>query len=320
MIVSMLYSPETSTGATLDRRYFSIPRPISFPTGPDESFKVGCEGKKGEVAHGFVYMPQHPLYEPLATEKPPLIVKVHGGPTSSASTCWRLDIQFWTSRGFAVLDVDYRGSSGYGRSYRQKLTECQGWGVLDIEDVCCGAAHLALENLVDGSRLCIEGRSAGGFTCLLALATTDVFRAGCSRYGIADITMLVKETHKFELRYPDHLIGPWPEAEAVYKARSALEHLDSLRCPVLLQQGLKDRVVPPSQAVAMYDAVKAKGIPCALLEFPDEGHGFKKADAIEKSLNAELFFYGKILGFTPDDPIDETVILLQNLPTQTTSS
>jgi len=217
-----------------------------------------------------------------------------------------MSIQFWTSRGIGVVDVNYRGSSGYGRAYRDAL---QGtWGLYDAEDCIAAARYLADRGLVDPERMAIRGGSAGGYTTLVALAFHDVFAAGASYYGVADLTALAEETHKFESRYLDGLIAPYPEGKAVYDERSAIKHVDGMSAPLILFQGLEDKVVPPEQAQMMADALRQKGIPFALLEFEGEQHGFRKAENAIRSLEAELYFYGQILGFEPADEIEPVVI------------
>jgi dipeptidyl aminopeptidase/acylaminoacyl peptidase len=235
-------------------------------------------------------------------EKPPLVVRSHGGPTASASSTLSLAIQFWTSRGFAVVDVDYRGSTGYGRAYRRRL-DAQ-WGVVDTQDCVDAARYLAGQGEVDGARMVIRGGSAGGYTTLCALAFHDVFAAGASYYGVADLEALARDTHKFESRYLDSLIGPYPERKDDYVARSPIHHTDGLSCPIILLQGLEDRVVPPEQAEAMAAALERKGLPWAYVAFAGEQHGFRKADSIRRAVEAELYFYGRVLGFTPADPLE----------------
>jgi dipeptidyl aminopeptidase/acylaminoacyl peptidase len=229
-------------------------------------------------------------------------VRSHGGPTAAAGPALNLGIQFWTSRGFAVLDVNYRGSTGYGRLYRRALYGR--WGEADVEDCVRGAEHLVAEGLADPERLLIRGSSAGGFTVLAALTFHDRFRAGASLYGIGDLEALAADTHKFESRYLDSLVGPWPEARAAYRARSPVHHVEGLAAPVIFFQGLQDRVVPPAQAEAMVAALRAKGLPVAYVTFPDERHGFKRAENIQRALEAELYFYGRVLGFTPADDLE----------------
>jgi dipeptidyl aminopeptidase/acylaminoacyl peptidase len=281
-----------------DPAYLSRPRAIRWPT-PD-----------GTEAYGLLYLPTNPDFVAPEGGLPPLLVCSHGGPTGRAWTGFNLGYQFWTSRGFAVLDVDYGGSTGYGRPYRNRLRDS--WGVVDVDDCCSGAQYLAAQGVVDGSRLAIRGGSAGGYTTLAALAFRDTFAVGASHFGVADPEMLARDTHKFESRYLDRLIGPYPEAAAVYADRSPLRHTEGLNCPIILFQGSDDRVVPPNQAHAMADALRAKGLPVALLEFAGEGHGFRKAETIIRVQEAELSFYGQIFGFAPADPIEPVPI--ENLP------
>jgi dipeptidyl aminopeptidase/acylaminoacyl peptidase len=223
-----------------------------------------------------------------------LIVISHGGPTAFSSSGFDLGIQFWTTRGFAVLDVNYSGSSGYGRAYTDRLRGQ--WGVLDVADCIAGARSLADAGRVDGDRMVIRGGSAGGFTTLRALTTSTVFAAGCSRYGIGDLAALATDTHKFESRYLDGLVGPWPAASEVYAERSPIHHVDALNCPMLILQGEDDAVVPLNQARLMADAVRAKGLEAELIVFEDEGHGFRRAETIERALEAELAFYERVFG------------------------
>lgn len=273
----------------LDAGYVSIAEPVSWAT-PD-----------GATAHGFYYAPTNQDVETPSTELPPLIVETHGGPTSASASTFDLGVQFWTSRGFAILDVNYGGSTGYGRAYRERLNGA--WGVVDVDDCASGALALADRGLVDRDRLIIRGGSAGGFTTLAALAFRDVFSAGASYYGIGDLEAMALDTHKFESRYLDTLVGPYPEAIAVYHERSAIHHVDRLNSPMILFQGLEDKVVPPSQSVTMAEAVRARELPVALLTFEGEGHGFRMAETITRTLEAELSFYGQIFGFTPADDI-----------------
>jgi hypothetical protein len=268
-----------------DARAVARPEPIDFATG------AGGE----ERAHGFFYAPCSPDSEPLRDERPPLLVKIHGGPTSAASAGLDLGVQFWTRRGFAVVDVDHRGSTGWGRAYRERLYGQ--WGVIDVEDCVAAARHLVERGLVDPARLAIRGGSAGGFTTLAALCCHDVFAAGCSRYGIGDLAALARDTHKFESRYTDRLVAPWPEGREVYRARSPLHHADRLNAPVLFLQGLEDRVVPPSQAETLVAALARRGVPHAYVAFPGEGHGFRRAETLVACLDGERWFYGAIFGF-----------------------
>lgn len=276
--------------ALVESSYISTPTPISFPT-PDPA-GTGCV-----EAYGYLYLARNDKYQAPKDSLPPLLVKAHGGPTACTGTAFNAGIQFWTSRGFAVLDVDYRGSTGYGRAYRRALRG--NWGICDIEDVVAGAEHLVKQGLVDPKRLAIDGGSAGGYTTLGALAFKNTFTAGCSLYGVADLSALAGDTHKFESRYLDSLIGRWPEDEAIYKERAPINSADSLSCPVLLLQGTEDKIVPPNQAELMHKVLLDKGIPTALKMYEGEQHGFRKAENIQDALNSELFFYGKCFGFTP---------------------
>ena len=258
-------------------RYFTRPQPIEFPTAGSRT------------AFGLYYPAHNPDYAAPSGEKPPLLVKCHGGPTAAASSTLDLRIQYWTSRGIAVLDVNYGGSSGYGRAYRQRLEG--NLGIVDVEDCVNGARYLAAEGLVDGARSVISGGSAGGYIALAALAFHDHFRAGASYYGISDLVVLARDTHKFESRYLDSLIGPYPERADLYQARSPLEHAVRISVPVIFFQGDEDRVVPPDQTERMVEALRAKGTPVEYVRFPGEQHGFRKADTIKRSLDAELAFY-----------------------------
>ncbi len=260
----------------------------------------------GQPAHGFFYAPVNRDFEPLPGEKPPLIVMSHGGPTSRALDAYKPGIQYWTSRGYAVLDVNYRGSSGFGRAYRQQLDGQ--WGVADVDDCCAGARFLAARGDVDPKRLIIRGGSAGGFTTLAALAFRDTFACGASLYGIGDLQALAEDTHKFESRYLDRLVGPWPAERARYEARSPIHHLEGLNCPLILLQGAEDKVVPPEQSRRMHAALKAKGLPVAYLEFDGEQHGFRVSANIVRALQAEATFYARIFGFTPADPAEPLAI------------
>ena len=279
----------------------AIPEPIRFASA------------NGRTAHALFYPPANSAFHAPAGETPPLIVQAHGGPTSAASSAFNLGIQYWTSRGFAVVDVDYGGSSGYGRAYRGLLNGQ--WGVVDVEDVIAAARHLAQAGRVDPKRIAIHGGSAGGFTVLAALSQSDVFAAGGDFYGVADLEALARDTHKFESRYMDGLIGPWPEARAVYEARSPINHLDRFTTPLLILQGADDPIVPPNQAHMIRDALRARGVPVAYIEFQGEGHGFRRAENIIRAKEAELYFYGKIFGFEPAGAIEPVDI--ENLPDKT---
>ncbi len=233
-------------------------------------------------------------------------MQAHGGPTGGASGAFSLGVQYWTTRGFALVDVDYGGSSGYGRAYRQLLDGA--WGIVDVEDVIAAARYLADAGKVDPKRIAIHGGSAGGFTVLAALSQSDVFAAGGDFFGVADLEALARDTHKFESRYLDGLIGPWPAAKAVYDARSPINHLGTFTAPLLILQGAEDPVVPPNQAYMIRDALKAKGVPVAYIEFPGEGHGFRRAEHMIRAKEAELDFYGRVFGFAPADEIEPVEI------------
>jgi len=283
-----------STDDTPDPGFLSIPETVEFPT------------TGGRTAFGFFYPPASAGFVGPAGERPPLLVLSHGGPTSATETTLSLGIQFWTSRGIAVLDVNYGGSTGYGRAYRERLAGA--WGVVDVDDCCNGARFLAEQGRVDPRRLAIKGGSAGGYTTLAALTFRDVFTAGASRYGISDLETMATDTHKFESRYLDRLVGPYPAARAVYRERSPIHHLGGLETPVILLQGLEDTVVPPDQSVRMFEAVRAKGLPVAYVPFAGEQHGFRQAANIKRALEAELFFFGRVFGFAPADAIEPVEI------------
>ncbi len=278
----------------IDRPYLSEPQSLEFPT------------EEGRTAHALFYPPQNPDFEAPEGELPPLLVFIHGGPTAAASSTLKLGVQYWTSRGFAVLDVNYGGSTGYGRAYRQRL---QGeWGVVDVADCVNGARYLVEEGLVDPERLAIRGGSAGGYTTLCALTFHDVFSAGASYYGVADLEALAQETHKFESRYLDSLVGPYPEEKERYEARSPIRFTDRLSCPVIFFQGLEDEVVPPNQAERMVQALQEKGVPVAYQPFEGEQHGFRRAENVKRSLDAELYFYSRIFDFALPEPVEPVPI------------
>ena len=262
-----------------------------------EAEPVSWQDEAGDAVHGFFFPPRSDVAKPPADELPPLIVQVHGGPTAAASPGYDPAVQFWTSRGLAVLALDHRGGTGRGRAYREALAGR--WGVLEVADAVSGALALAERGLVDHARLVIRGGSAGGFTTLAAMTTSDVFAAGISRYGIGDLEALAADTHKFEARYLDGLLGPYPAAAAVYRERSPLHHADRLRSPVLLLQGEDDAVVPLGQSRDFAAAARAQGVRADLVVFPGEGHGFRLAATIEAAAEAELAFLGEVLGFTP---------------------
>jgi dipeptidyl aminopeptidase/acylaminoacyl peptidase len=244
--------------------------------------------------------------------RPPLITFSHGGPTSNSPAVFDLSVQYWTSRGIAVLDVNYGGSTGYGRRYRERLKGS--WGIVDVADCAAGAVAMGEAGLADPQRLAIAGGSAGGYTTLRALTATDVFTAGISLYGVGDLEGLATDTHKFESRYLDGLVGPYPEAIETYHDRSPVYHVDQLSAPILLLQGADDKVVPPNQAEAMAEAARAKGLPVALIIFPGEGHGFRRAENIKSSIEAQLSFLGRVYGFPPAD--DLPPLEIDNLPAQ----
>jgi dipeptidyl aminopeptidase/acylaminoacyl peptidase len=230
----------------------------------------------------------------------------HGGPTGTTGTELRYSIQYWTSRGFAVLDVNYGGSTGYGREYRQRLNG--NWGIVDVDDCCNGALYLVREGLADENRLAIRGESAGGYTTLGCLAFRNVFKAGASHFGISDLEALAKDTHKFESRYLDSLIGPYPERQDLYYGRSPINFVHNFNCPLILFQGDEDQVVPPDQSRLMFEAVRAKGIPVAYVLFAGEQHGFLKAESIRRALEGELYFYSKIFNFDLAEEVEPVPI------------
>mgnify|MGYP001496742903 CR=1 FL=1 len=283
-----------SSQVELVKDYSSIPEAIEFPT----------EG--GLTAHAFYYPPCNADFAAPTGEKPPLLVKIHGGPTGASNNSLDLRIQYWTSRGIAVLDVNYGGSTGYGRDYRTRLNGQ--WGVVDIDDTVNAANFLIKRGDVDAERLAIRGGSAGGYTTLAVLTFKDLFKAGASYYGVSDLESLAKDTHKFESRYLDTMVGPYPADLSTYRARSPIHHVDNLSCPIIFFQGLEDRVVPPSQAEAMVNALRRKGLPVAYLPFEGEQHGFRKADSIKRSLDAEFYFYSRVFAFEPADEIDPVKI------------
>jgi dienelactone hydrolase len=288
----------SSSSLTLDQHDISIPEAIEFPT----------EG--GVTAHAFYYPPRNGEYQAVPSERPPLIVISHGGPTTQTKAVLDLQVQFWTGRGFAVLDVNYGGSTGYGREYRQRLN--WQWGIVDVDDNINAARYLVGQGKADPDRLIIRGGSAGGYTTLAALTFhPEVFRAGASYYGVSDVEALAKHTHKFESRYLDTLIGPYPEAKEMYRERSPIHFIDRLSCALIVFQGLEDKVVPPDQSERMAQAVHAKGLPVAYLAFEGEQHGFRRAETIIRCLEAELYFYGAVFQFTPAGSL--TPIEIDNL-------
>ena len=283
-----------SSQLDLDPGYLSEPQPVEFPTEHELS------------AHGIFYPPKNQDYQAPEGELPPLLVKSHGGPTAAASSSLNLRIQYWTSRGFAVLDVNYGGSTGYGRQYRQRL---QGqWGIVDVDDCANGARYLAEHGFVDGNRLTISGGSAGGYTTLCALTFRDVFKAGASYYGISDLEALTIDTHKFESHYSDGLIGPYPQEKELYQQRSPIHHCDRLSCPVIFFQGLEDKIVPPNQAEKMVNVLKAKGLPVAYVVYEGEQHGFRRAENITRTIDGEFYFYSRVFGFEPAEDLEPVPI------------
>jgi dipeptidyl aminopeptidase/acylaminoacyl peptidase len=277
----------------IQSEWISVAQPVTFESN-------------GQPVHAFYYAPRNPDFTAPTGERPPLIVVSHGGPTAASLDVLDARLQFWTSRGFAVLDVNYGGSTGFGRAYRDRLKGT--WGIVDVADCMNGARHLVREGQADAERLAIRGGSAGGYTTLAALTFHTTFKAGASHYGVSDVEVLAQDTHKFESRYLDSLIGPYPAARDVYRARSPIHFTDRLSAALILFQGLEDKVVPPNQAETMADAVRRKGLPVAYVPFEGEQHGFRKAENIIRSLEAELYFYGAVFHFTPADPIEPVAI------------
>jgi dipeptidyl aminopeptidase/acylaminoacyl peptidase len=280
-----------SAVVSVDGGYLSVPRAIEYETSG------------AERSHAFFYAPRNRDAAAPADERPPLLVLNHGGPTSATTSALNLKIQYWTSRGFAVLDVNYRGSTGFGRAYRRRLDGM--WGIVDVDDCIYGARHLVAQGEVDGERLAIRGGSAGGFTTLCALAFHRVFRAGAVYYGVSDLERLAHDTHKFESRYLERLIGPYPAERERYRERSPLYHAGDIACPVIFFQGLEDRVVPPDQTERLVQALRQRGIPVAYVSFPGEQHGFRIAENVKRTLETELYFYGRVFHFDTD--VDKSV-------------
>ncbi len=279
---------------------FSVGEAIEYPSN-------------GRTAHAFFYPPCNPRFNAPESELPPLLVTIHGGPTAATGSALRLYVQYWTSRGFALLDVNYGGSTGYGRAY-QRLLQGQ-WGVVDVEDCLNGARFLAQSGRVDAQRMAITGGSAGGFTTLMALTEGGTFRAGASHYGVADLEGLATNTHKFESRYLDGLIGPYPEQRHLYQERSPLHKVGEIRVPMIFFQGTEDMVVPPAQTESMVAALSAAGVPVAYLSFEGEQHGFRRAENIRRALDAEFLFYSKVFGFSPAEQLEPlNIINSENLP------
>jgi dipeptidyl aminopeptidase/acylaminoacyl peptidase len=283
------------TDVVVDESVLSVPQAISLP------------GHEGATTHAFLYPPRNDAVAADPSSLPPLLVYAHGGPTSAASTALNLEVQFWTSRGFTYLDVNYGGSTGYGRAYRDRLYG--NLGVVDVGDCVAAARHLAQQKEVDPERLSIQGGSAGGYIVLCAMTFHDVFDVGASYFGIADWEAFDADTHKFEARYNDFLIGPYPERRDLYYARSPVHFIDRVRGAVILFQGLDDPVVPPNQSEMMFEALRARGVPCAYIAYPGEQHGFRQAANIQRSLEAQLYFFSRILGFELADPVESVEIV-----------
>jgi dipeptidyl aminopeptidase/acylaminoacyl peptidase len=293
MRIDVLHGSATtlrSAGATpLPKDSISVAKAIDFPVAA------------GGVAHAFFYPPRNAGFAAPSGTLPPLLTFVHGGPTAQATAAFAARIQFWTSRGFAVVDVNHRGSSGFGRDFRRQLNGK--WGVVDVEDAIAAVRYLGKIGAADPARTALSGGSAGGYTVLNALSSSDVFKAGADYYGISDITALARDTHKFESRYLDSLIGPYPAAKSVYESRSPLNHLDGFEVPLIVLQGADDPVVPPNQSERIVDALRKRGVPVAYLLFPGESHGFRKPENTTRALQAELSFYGQVFGFEPADSL-----------------
>ena len=272
----------------LESRFVSAPQAIEFDSA-------------GQAVHGFYYPPVNPGFAAPRGTAPPLLVLSHGGPTGATDPVFDPEVQFWTTRGFAVADVNYGGSTGYGRAYRKRLNGQ--WGLVDVRDAVNAAKYLVATGKADPARLITRGGSAGGYTTLAALTFHDTFKAGASYYGISDLEVLAHDTHKFESRYLDLLVGPYPEQQAVYRERSPIHFVERLNCALILLQGLDDKVVPPIQSEMMAAAVRKKGLPVAYVTFEGEQHGFRKAENIVRALESELYFYGKVFGFTPADAL-----------------
>jgi dipeptidyl aminopeptidase/acylaminoacyl peptidase len=281
----------------VDPAFVSVPEHVPFPSAD------------GRTAYALFYPPAHPELNGPEGELPPLIVEIHGGPTASAVAVFSTGVQYWTSRGFAVVDVNYGGSTGYGRAFREELLGQ--WGLVDVADCLAAARHLARVGRVDGERLAIRGGSAGGFTTLAALVRDDTpFAAGADHFGVADLEALARDTHKFESRYLDRLVGPYPAARDVYVERSPIHHVERLNRPLIVLQGSEDVIVPPAQSETIVDALRERKVPVAYLLFDGEQHGFRRAENIRRALDAELSFYAQVLGFPlPEDEGIEPVVV-----------
>jgi len=287
-----------SSSLILDPQAISYPEALEFPT------------ENGLRAYAFYYPPHNPRCMGPEGDLPPLLVIIHGGPTAATRVALNVSTQFWTSRGFGVLDVNYGGSTGYGRAYRERLNGQM--GIVDVQNCINGALFLARSGRVDGKRLAIRGGSAGGYTTLCALAFHDVFHAGASYCGISDLEMVARETHKFESRNAESLIGPYPECRELYRQRSPIHFSDHIRCPVIFFQGLEDPIVPPNQAELMVEALRAQNIPVAYVPIEGESHGFRQAANIKRTLEHEYSFYAQIFGFSPADPMEP--VFIENFP------
>jgi dipeptidyl aminopeptidase/acylaminoacyl peptidase len=285
-----------SSDLAVDESFISVPSAVSFP------------GTDGLTSHGFFYPPENPEFVGPSDELPPLIVYVHGGPTAHVPPILQLSVQFFTSRGIGVVDLNYGGSTGYGREYRDRLRGR--WGEIDVEDSAAAARYLAESGHADSARIEITGGSAGGYTTLLALAVRDEFAAGTSQFGVADLVTFHDETHKFESHYDEYLVGKWPEEIDLYRDRSPINHADSISRPLLLLQGLDDKVVPPAQAEVIVEALEQRGVPYAYIAFAGEGHGFRKSENVQRALEAHFSFLAQIFGFEPAD--DFQAIAIEN--------
>lgn len=281
---------QQASNLDISASYLSQPQAIEFPTN------------NGKTAYAWYYPPQNQDFQGNEGELPPLLVKSHGGPTAATTASYNLRIQYWTSRGFAFVDVNYGGSTGYGREYRQRLN--RNWGIVDVKDCINVAKYLVKQGKVDEEKLAISGGSAGGYTTLAALTFHDTFKAGASYYGVSDLSALATDTHKFESRYLDNLIGKYPEEKTIYEMRSPINHIDKLSCPVAFFQGLEDKIVPPNQAEMMVNALQKKGIKTVYVTFPDEQHGFRKAENIKRALDGEFYFYSLVFGYEIADKIE----------------
>ena len=281
--------------------YFDQLGEVSVATPMTIPLPVTGETRAGEVAYAWFYPPANSNYCPLTTEKPPVIVQFHGGPTTASHSSFSLQRQFWTSRGFAIIDVNYRGSTGRGRAYRHRLYG--GYGILDVEDAVAAVRDAEQQGLIDGKRAAISGASSGGFTTLAALAFHDTFSAGINFFGVSDLKTLTETTHKFESRYIESLVGDCTHDAGLLERRSPIRCLGRIRAPLMTLQGSRDKIVPPEQSRVLMDAVRSKGLPCAYLEFEDEGHGFRRKETLVRAMEASLSFYGQVLGFEPADNI-----------------